>query len=106
LNALAAFENVHGYYLAPNGNGPTETLPFGYTDATLAPQLDCSANPGNCRFDKYGNTYVTMALYFTETCIAPVGNGQASRYNHPNSIMVYNQQQQASIIITSDQSNG
>lgn len=36
LNALAAFEYVHGYYLAPNSNAPTDTLPYGYTDATLA----------------------------------------------------------------------
>ena len=36
LNALAAFEYVHGYYLSPNENGPTDTLPYGYTDATLA----------------------------------------------------------------------
>ncbi|HEV7423221.1 MAG TPA: PE-PPE domain-containing protein, partial [Mycobacterium sp.] len=60
LNAIAAFDNVHGYYLAPNGNNPSATLPYGYTDATLAEQLDCSANPGNCRKDQYGNTYVTI----------------------------------------------
>ena len=60
LNALAAFENVHGYYLAPNGNGPTETLPYGYTDQTLATADSCTASPANCRTDKYGNTYVTI----------------------------------------------
>jgi hypothetical protein len=61
INALAAFENVHGYYLAPNGNGPTDTLPFGYTDTTLAAAIDCSGgtNP-NCKTDKYGNTYITI----------------------------------------------
>jgi len=39
LNALAAFEYVHGYYLSPNENGETDTLPYGYTpgpDGTLA----------------------------------------------------------------------
>jgi hypothetical protein len=50
-----------------------------------------------------GNTYVTMALYFTETCIAPVGNGQASRYIQPDSSMV--QQQQESIISASAQTS-
>jgi PE-PPE domain-containing protein len=60
VNALAAFENVHGYYLAPNGNGPTETLPYGYTDQTLATAISCSQSPGNCRTDQYGNTYVTI----------------------------------------------
>ncbi|MBJ7336731.1 PE-PPE domain-containing protein [Mycolicibacterium sp.] len=59
LNALAAFENVHGYYLAPNGNGPTDTLPFGYTDTTLAKALDCTQSPANCRYGS-GNTYVTI----------------------------------------------
>lgn len=60
LNALAAFETVHGYYLSPNGNGPNDTLPYGYTPATLAQQLDCSANPGNCRTDSFGNTYIMI----------------------------------------------
>jgi len=36
LNALAAFEYVHGFYLSPNENGETDTLPYGYNDATLA----------------------------------------------------------------------
>jgi PE-PPE domain len=35
LNAVAAFEYVHGYYLSPNGNGETDTLPYGYDDGTL-----------------------------------------------------------------------
>jgi pimeloyl-ACP methyl ester carboxylesterase len=60
LNALAAFDNVHGYYLAPNGNDEQATLPYGYTPETLAPQLDCSANPGNCRTDSAGNTYIMI----------------------------------------------
>jgi hypothetical protein len=36
LNALAAFEYVHGYYLSPNENGTTDTLPYGYNNDTLA----------------------------------------------------------------------
>ncbi len=59
LNAFAALETVHGYYLVPNGNGPNDTLPYGYTPGaggTLAPQLDCSANPSNCRFGSSGET--------------------------------------------------
>jgi hypothetical protein len=36
LNALAAFEYVHGYYLDPNSNAPTDSLPYGYNDTTLA----------------------------------------------------------------------
>jgi hypothetical protein len=60
LNALAAFENVHGYYLAPNGNGPTDTLPFGYDDTSLAAAIDCTGGNPNCRTDTFGNTYVTI----------------------------------------------
>lgn len=44
LNALAAFEYVHGNYLVPNSNDPTGTLPYGYTDATLAAAI---SNPAN-----------------------------------------------------------
>jgi PE-PPE domain-containing protein len=43
LNALAAFGYVHGYYLSPNENGTTDTLPYGYTpgpDGTLAYAID------------------------------------------------------------------
>lgn len=60
LNALAAFDNVHGYYLSPNGNDEDATLPYGYTPETLAPQLNCNTNPGNCRYDSHGNTYVMV----------------------------------------------
>jgi hypothetical protein len=60
LNALAAFVDVHGYYLSPNGNDETATLPYGYTPETLAPQLDCEASPANCRYDTYGNTYIKI----------------------------------------------
>lgn len=36
LNAVVALEYVHGYYLDPNSNGPTDALPYGYDDGTLA----------------------------------------------------------------------
>jgi hypothetical protein len=59
LNAIAAFDNVHGYYLAPNGNDPAATLPYGYTPETLAPQLVCTVGV-NCRKDQYGNEYIMI----------------------------------------------
>jgi hypothetical protein len=59
LNALAAFDNVHGYYLSPNGNGLDATLPYGYTPATLAPHLECNVGV-NCRLDQYGNEYIMI----------------------------------------------
>jgi PE-PPE domain len=46
LNALAAFQYVHGNYLVPNSNDPTGSLPYGYTDATLAAAI---SNPANIR---------------------------------------------------------
>lgn len=55
LNALAAFQYVHGNYLVPNENDLTGTLPYGYTDATLAQTIqgllsNCTEGPGsNCR---------------------------------------------------------
>ena len=63
LNAVAALETVHGYYLAPNGNGPTDTLPYGYTagpTGTLATQLDCKQSPANCRYGSSGETTYIM----------------------------------------------
>ncbi len=60
LNALAAFETVHGYYLTPNGNGPNDPIAYGYSQAELADQLNCETHPANCRKDKYGNTYVMI----------------------------------------------
>lgn len=60
LNAVAALETVHGYYLAPNGNGPTETLPYGYTEETLPEAIACNVGV-NCRKDSYGNEYVVIA---------------------------------------------
>ncbi|BBY49396.1 PE-PPE domain-containing protein [Mycolicibacterium arabiense] len=59
LNAIAAFDNVHGEYLSPNGNGPTDTLPYGYTPATLAPHLECNLGV-NCRLDSAGNEYIMI----------------------------------------------
>ncbi|WNG88625.1 PE-PPE domain-containing protein [Mycobacterium sp. ITM-2016-00317] len=59
-NLLAAFDTVHGYYLAPNEEDPGLPMPYGYTDETLAPQLNCDLNPGNCRTDSYGNTYIMI----------------------------------------------
>ena len=60
LNAFAGFENVHGDYLAPNGNQPDASLPYGYDQAKLLDQLDCTAHPSNCRYDAAGNTYVML----------------------------------------------
>lgn len=36
LNAVVALEYVHGYYLDPTSNAPTDTLPYGYDNGTLA----------------------------------------------------------------------
>ena len=46
LNALAAFDNVHGYYLTPDGDGPTITIAYGYTETELEAILatDCPAS--------------------------------------------------------------
>lgn len=44
LNAVAAFEYVHGYYLVPNDNGPTEVMPYGYDDDSLAAAINDLAN--------------------------------------------------------------
>ena len=57
FNALAAFNTVHGYYLAPNGNDPTAGLPYGYTDAELATILAGPCPGPNCRVDSNGNRY-------------------------------------------------
>jgi hypothetical protein len=55
LNALAAFEYVHGYYLAPNENGESDTLPYGYDDGTLATAI------ANATKRTYGNaTFVLI----------------------------------------------
>jgi hypothetical protein len=57
LNALAAFETVHGFYLTPNGNGPTDPIAYGYTDPELATVLAGPCPGPNCRVDSYGNKY-------------------------------------------------
>lgn len=35
-NALFGFAYVHGYYLDPTSNAPTDGLPYGYDDVSLA----------------------------------------------------------------------
>jgi len=57
INAAAAFDNVHGYYLTPDGNGPTDPIAYGYTDAELKAILDGPCPGPNCRVDEYGNQY-------------------------------------------------
>lgn len=57
INAAAAFDNVHGYYLTPDGNGPTDPIAYGYTDAEIAQILDGPCPGPNCRVDEYGNQY-------------------------------------------------
>jgi PE-PPE domain len=57
LNALAAFQTVHGFYLTPNGNGPTDPIAYGYTEAELATILAGPCPGPNCRVDSYGNKY-------------------------------------------------
>ena len=59
LNALAAFDSVHGYYLTPNSNSDA-SMAYGYTDEELAEQLDESLHPENFRHDANGNTYVII----------------------------------------------
>lgn len=46
LNAVLALEYVHGYYLDPNSNGPTDTLPYGYDDGTLATAIENAPKRG------------------------------------------------------------
>jgi pimeloyl-ACP methyl ester carboxylesterase len=57
LNALAAFETVHGFYLTPNGNGPTDPIAYGYTEPQLAAVLATPCPGPNCRVDSFGNKY-------------------------------------------------
>ncbi|MDA2892043.1 PE-PPE domain-containing protein [Mycolicibacterium sp. BiH015] len=60
LNMVAAFDTVHGYYLDPTEKDPDDSMPYGYTDATLAPQLNCDLSPANCRTDSFGNSYIMI----------------------------------------------
>jgi PE-PPE domain len=60
LNALAAFQTVHGYYLTPNENGPNDPIAYGYSQAELAEQLDRNLHPENFREDSHGNVYVMI----------------------------------------------
>jgi pimeloyl-ACP methyl ester carboxylesterase len=57
LNAFAAFDNVHGYYLTPNGNGPTDPIAYGYTEEEVAAILAGPCPGPNCRVDSFGNDY-------------------------------------------------
>ena len=54
-NALAGFQYVHGYYLVPNGNGPTDQLPWGYTADEIQALIEDPNNP-----TKGDTTYVTI----------------------------------------------
>jgi len=57
VNAFAAFETVHGYYLTPNGNSPEDGIAYGYDEAEID-QILKSACPGDyCRVDANGNHY-------------------------------------------------
>jgi hypothetical protein len=58
LNALAAFETVHGNYLTPNENS-AEPMAYGYTDQQLADQLNESLHPENFRHSG-DNTYIMI----------------------------------------------
>ncbi len=57
LNAVAGFQTVHGYYLTPNGNGPTDPIAYGYTEEELATILAGPCPGPNCRVDSFGNKY-------------------------------------------------
>jgi hypothetical protein len=57
LNAVAALETVHGNYLTPNGNGPTDPIAYGYTEPELAAVLATPCPGPNCRVDSFGNKY-------------------------------------------------
>jgi hypothetical protein len=54
-NAIAGFQYVHGYYLVPNGNGPTDQLPWGYTPEDIQGFIEAGDNP-----TKGDTTYVTI----------------------------------------------
>jgi pimeloyl-ACP methyl ester carboxylesterase len=58
LNAVAALETVHGNYLTPNGNGPTDPIAYGYTETELKDFFANTQCPSaNCRVDSHGNKY-------------------------------------------------
>jgi pimeloyl-ACP methyl ester carboxylesterase len=56
LNALAAFDNVHGYYLTPTGSS-SSGIAYGYTPAEVEAILAGPCPGANCRIDEYGNEY-------------------------------------------------
>ncbi|ULE33941.1 PE-PPE domain-containing protein [Mycobacterium sp. IDR2000157661] len=57
LNAVAAFDNVHGFYLTPNGNGPTDSIAYGYTEQEIADILATGCPGDYCRLGSEGNEY-------------------------------------------------
>ena len=57
LNAFAAFDNVHGYYLTPEETNDDE-IAYGYTETELEAFFEDTVCPGaNCRVDTEGNKY-------------------------------------------------
>ncbi|MCV7281825.1 PE-PPE domain-containing protein [Mycolicibacterium flavescens] len=57
FNAFAAFDNVHGYYLTPNGKGPNDPMAYGYDDTELADILASGCPGAYCRVDEFDNKY-------------------------------------------------
>jgi hypothetical protein len=57
LNALAAFETVHGNYLTPNENGPHDPIAYGYEPDEITAILAGTCPGPNCRVDSHGNEY-------------------------------------------------
>jgi hypothetical protein len=57
LNALAAFQTVHGNYLTPNENGPMDPIAYGYTEKEITDILAGTCPGPNCRVDSHGNEY-------------------------------------------------
>jgi pimeloyl-ACP methyl ester carboxylesterase len=76
LNALAAFQTVHGFYLTPNGNGPTDPIAYGYTEDEIATLLAGDCPGANCRVDSFGNEYWmlparSLPMYDVVTSLVP-----------------------------------
>ena len=56
LNAFAAFDNVHGYYLSPNEKNP-DPIAYGYTESELDAILSTACPGAYCRVGSEGNEY-------------------------------------------------
>ena len=56
FNAFAAFDNVHGYYLTPDGTNNDE-IAYGYTETELEAILATDCPGPHCRVDTEGNKY-------------------------------------------------